>query len=529
MARLNRRTFLKAAGAAAAGLVLPPRARAGQASAAPRDARPNIVFILADDMGVGDVSLLGGERTKIMTPHIDRIGREGVIFSDAHSASAVCTPTRYGILTGRYPWRSRLKSGVLGGWSPRLIEEGRLTVPALLKQHGYHTACIGKWHLGMDWPARDGPQYGDKIEPGGDVTRVDYTRPIRNGPNAVGFDYYYGISASLDMPPYIFIENDRTAGLPTAQGTAAEFLRAGPREAGFRADRVLRTLAGKAAAYVRERAATGQPFFLHLCLASPHTPIAPREEFVGKSGLTKYLDFCLETDWAVGEVLLALDETGAAASTLVIFTADNGCSPAANVKELEARGHFPSHIRRGYKADIWEGGHRVPFVARWRAVVQPGRTCDETICLNDLLATAAAIVGGRLPDNAGEDSVSLLPALSGERLDAPLREATVHQAISGGLSIRQGRWKLEMCPGSGGWSAPRDNDALALGLRPVQLYDLAADPAEKTNVAAEHPEVVQRLRDLLAKYVCNGRSTPGAPQKNTPPDTWPGIAWMKEG
>ena len=475
------------------------------------DARraPNLVFILADDLGYGDVQCLNPDG-KIATPHLDRLAATGMVFTDAHSSSAVCTPTRYGILTGRYNWRSSLKNGVLGGYSPRLIEAGRLTVPALLKQHGYATACIGKWHLGLDWPLKQGgiaKDYGDGWD-------VDYTRPIRNGPTALGFDYFFGISASLDMPPYVFIENDRAQGVPTVEKT---WIRKGPAHADFEAIDVLPTLTAKAVQYIDQRAAeapAGRPFFLYLPLNSPHTPILPTAAWQGKSGLNAYGDFVMQTDQAVGEVLQAVDRGGLRENTLVIFTSDNGCSPSANFPELAAKGHHPSYQFRGHKADIFDGGHRIPFIARWPGRIQAGSASDQLVCLVDWMATCADILGAKLPETAGEDSVSLLPALLGQAR-GPLREAVVHHSINGSFSIRQGPWKLELCPDSGGWSAPKPGSAEAKRMPPIQLYDLAADVGEQHNVHDEHPEVVQRLTKLLEKYVTDGRSTPGAAQPNT--------------
>jgi arylsulfatase A len=484
---------------------------------------PNIVYILCDDLGYGDVRCFNPQG-KIPTPAFDRIAREGMLFTDAHSGSAVCTPTRYGVITGRYAWRSKLQRGVLGGLSPRLIEPGRMTVASLLKQHGYHTACVGKWHLGMDWVRMPGKQVTElSIEPRDQVWNVDFAQPIANGPNAVGFDYYYGISASLDMVPYTFIENDRVTVLPTedkafamngsnARGTT----RPGPTAPGFDVDQVLPRLTEKAVAYIASRAAharEGQPFFLYLPLASPHTPIAPTKPWQGKSGLNLYADFVMETDWSIGQVLEALEQHGLAENTLVIATSDNGCSPQARMEELKEKGHNPSGIYRGHKADIYEGGHRVPFVVRWPAKIKPGQRCDQTVCLTDLMATAAQIVGAELPDNAGEDSVSLLPALLGETTQ-PLREATVHHSVNGSFAIRQGKWKLAFCPGSGGWSFPRPGRDSANELPALQLFDLEADPGEETNLYDKHPEVVRKLTALMEKYVAQGRSTPGEPQAN---------------
>ena len=480
-------------------------------------APPNIVYVLCDDLGYGDVKCLNADG-KIATPHCDRLAAEGMIFTDAHSSSAVCTPTRYGILTGRYNWRSRLKKGVMGGMSPPLIEAGRLTVPAFLRQHGYHTAAVGKWHLGMNWPLKpDAAPFGDDIESGADGWRVDFTKPIANGPNSVGFDYFFGIAASLDMVPYAFIENDRVTTPPTVDkvfpimaGRSGGDTRKGPAAADFEAVNVLPKLTEKAVEIIGARAAAakdGKPFFLYLALNAPHTPIAPMPEWEGKSGLNPYADFVMQVDATLGAVLAALEKGGIVENTLVIFTSDNGCSPQAKFDELLAKGHNPSQQFRGTKADIFEGGHRVPFIVRWAARVKAGQTSDQIICLNDLFATCAEILGEKLPDNAAEDSVSILPALE-SRADKPLREALVHHSINGSFSIRQGNWKLELCADSGGWSAPRPGSKPAQSLPAVQLYNLATDIGEKQNVQAEHPEIVARLRALLEKYIADGRSTP---------------------
>jgi arylsulfatase A-like enzyme len=486
------------------------------AGAAP--SRPNIVYILADDLGYGDVKCLNPEG-KIATPNLDRIAAGGMAFTDAHSSSALCTPTRYGLLTGRYNWRSSLKNGVLGGYSRRLIEPDRLTVPALLKQHGYHTACVGKWHLGMDWPLQDGGFAKDYP----DGWKADYTRPIRNGPNAVGFDYYFGISASLDMPPYVFIENDRCQGVPTVEKT---WIRKGPAHKDFEAGDVLPTLTKKAVEIIAQqgpKAKEGHPFFLYFALTAPHTPILPTREWQGKSGLNDYGDFVMQVDATVGQVLDALDKAGAADDTLLLFASDNGCAPAADFPALAKKGHFPSYHFRGYKADIFDGGHRIPFLVRWPGKVKPGSTHEHTVCLNDLMATCAEVLGVKLPGEAGEDSVSLLPALQG-MAKGPLHEAVVHHSANGSFAIRQGKWKLELCPGSGGWSPPRPGRDDVSKLPPIQLYDLKQDVGEKVNVQDKHPEVVARLTKVLEKYVADGRSTPGAAQKNTGAvDIWNGA------
>lgn len=469
---------------------------------------PSIVYILADDLGYGDVRCFN-PAGKILTPHLDALASQGMRFTDAHSSSAVCTPTRYGILTGRYNWRSALKSGVLYGYSTRLIEPGRLTVPEVLRRHGYRTACVGKWHLGMDWPAKTGKASG-KSPTGWDV---DYAAHIANGPTAVGFDDYFGISASLDMPPFVFIKHDRSVTIPTVEKT---WIRKGPAGADFEAAEVLPTLVREATSFITASAGAakdGKPFFLYVPFAAPHTPILPAAEWRGRSGLNAYGDFVMQVDAAVGAILASLEAAGLTGETLVFFASDNGCSPGARFPELRAKGHDPSAGFRGTKADIFEGGHRVPFIVRWPGKVTPGTSSDQIVCLNDLFATCAQILGARLPDSAAEDSVNLLPALMGAAT-GPLREAIVHHSINGSFAIRQGRWKLALCPDSGGWSPPHPGRDDAKGLPAVQLYDLAADRAEQHNLSRTHPAIVERLTALLEKYVADGRSTPGAPQPN---------------
>jgi arylsulfatase A-like enzyme len=461
-------------------------------NAKPNIAKPNIVFILADDMGYGDVQCLNPQRGKIATPHLDRLAAQGMIFTDAHSSSSVCTPTRYSILTGRYNWRTHLQTFVLNGYSAPLIAADRLTVPSLLKQHGYHTACVGKWHLGMGLP---------KDEPSPKITE---------GPTTRGFDYYYGISASLDMPPFAYIENDRFTEPLT---TTKKWQRTGPAAASFEAVDVLPALASKSVDYIATQAKTGQPFFLYLPLTSPHTPILPSKEWQGKSSIGKYGDFVMETDWAVGEVMAALEKAGVANNTLIVFTSDNGCSKAAGIPAMEAKGHFPSADLRGSKSDIFDGGHRVPFLMRWPDRIKAGSRSDEVVGQIDLMATCAELLGVKLPANAGEDSVNILPAMLGTA-KTPVRDALVHHSIDGSFAIRQGDWKLELCAGSGGWSDPAPGSSAAKGLPDTQLYNLRTDLAEVKNVYAENPEVVARLTKLLENYIAQGRSTPGAKQAN---------------
>ncbi len=480
--------------------------------------RPNIVYVLADDMGYGDVSCLNSE-SKIRTANIDRMAAAGMIFRDAHASSAVCTPSRYSILTGRYNWRSSLKSGVNYGFSGPLIERGRMTVASLLKTAGYRTACVGKWHLGWTWAKRS-----DKEDD------VDYGRPIADGPTSVGFDYFFGISASLDMAPYVYVENDRVTAEPTgwtAGSSGKQMWREGAIAPDFRHEDVLPTLTSKALAWIDQSAKSGEPFFLYFPLPAPHTPILPRAQFRGKSGTNEYGDFCLEVDDVMGQLLAALERSGVADDTIIIFTSDNGCSPMANFEELAAVGHRPSYVFRGHKADIYEGGHRIPLVMRWPGGIAAGSATDHTVCLTDLLATCADLLAVPLPAAAGEDSVSNLPLWQGH-VDQGVREATVHTSIDGSLSIRRGRWKLEMCPGSGGWSHPQPGSKDAANLPSRQLYDLTADIGERRNVIDEQPAVAAELQALLTSYVERGRSTPGAAQANTGPAWWGNLWWIKK-
>ncbi len=466
------------------------------AATASESAHPNLVYILADDLGHGDLGRLNPVRGKIATPNLDDLAAAGMTFTEAHSGSAVCTPTRYGILTGRYAWRTHLQKGVLHGYDPPLIAPDRLTVPALLRRNGYATACIGKWHLGMDIPRRPDD------------------RPMGGGPLTRGFDYFFGISASLDMPPYAYILNDRFTEQPTVE---KEWLRKGAAAPGFEAGDVLPELTRRAQAFLREKAAAKTPFFLYMPLTAPHTPILPAPEWRGKSGLGDYGDFVMQTDWTVGEILRTLEELGAATNTLVIFTSDNGCSPAAKTVELEGKGHFASADRRGYKADIFDGGHRVPFLTRWPGVIAAGSTNTQAVCLTDLLATCADLVGETLPANAGEDSYSMLPVMRGSG-PSP-RESVVHHSINGSFALRQGKWKLALCGDSGGWSDPRPGRKAAD--RPaIQLYDMESDPGEQNNLADAHPDLVARMTGVLARIVSEGRSTPGPALENDVTVRW---------
>ncbi|MCX6951212.1 MAG: arylsulfatase [Verrucomicrobia bacterium] len=490
---------------------------------------PNIVYILADDLGIGDVSCYNPQ-SAWRTPHLDRLAREGLRFTDAHAASSLCTPSRYAILTGRYAWRGRLKQGVLQGYHPPLIEAGRPTVASFLQQHGYTTAAFGKWHLGLDW-VRTGPQ----------LENVDFAKPFANGPVTLGFDRFFGISASLDMPPYVWLADDRATTVPAttiADSPAPKLWRAGPIGPDFKMEDVQPRLIEKATAYLGERAAArdGKPFFLYLPLAAPHTPILPTREFEGKTHATSYGDFVTQVDADVGTLLAALERHGLAQNTLVIFTSDNGFAPAADVPAHARINHDPSGGYRGYKSDLFEGGHRIPFIASWPATIHPGRTNAELVEQLDLFATCAELVDGKLPASAAEDSVSLLPLFRGEKNAPASRTTLVSHSAEGRFAIRDTRWKLLLWPGSGGWSSPTPTPSVWLKvertdlatLPPFQLYDLVADPAETKNVAAEHPEIVQRLGRLLRETIERGRSTPGTAQPVKLGPEWPQTAWMTQ-
>ena len=448
-------------------------------------ALPNIVYILTDDLGIGDVSGYN-PAAKTATPAMDGLMKEGIRFTDAHSGSAVCTPTRYGILTGRYCWRSSLKTGVLNAKSKHLTEDGRLTAATMLKQKGYATACIGKWHLGLDW-----------------ADAQDWSKGFTKGPGTVGFEYYYGISASLDMEDYAYLQNGHTVESPTdsikGSGWPA-FWRAGKIAPGFKHVEVLPNVTAKAVAWIQGRMAEpAKPFFLYLPLPSPHTPHVPNAAFKGKSQAGDRGDYVEETDWAVGRVVKTLDSLGLAKNTLLIVTSDNG----AHDNTYKQFGHTPHMGFRGEKADIFEAGHRIPFIVRWPGVAKAGSVSPEVVCLTDFLATAAAITSVKLPDDAGEDSYSLLPVLLGRVLKAPLREATVHHSINGTFAIRKGDWKLSVDNlGSGGFTDPQTVAG------PGSLFDMAKNPGEDSlkDLYADKPAVVKELRDLLAKYKADGRS-----------------------
>jgi len=512
----TRREFLRLAGVAGIAAVSGRLARSDEGKS-----RPNIVVILADDMGIDSVASLN-EKCGIATPHLNALLGEGMHFTDAHSGSAVCSPTRYGVLTGRYSWRSRLKRGIVGQWQGPLISKDRLTLPRMLKGLGYRTACIGKWHLGWDWPKKGGG-FTTKLK------EIDFSRRIEGGPTARGFDTYFGDDVP-NWQPFVWIENDRAQGIPTKQLSFAAHYHCGRGigMAGWTLEAVLPEITRRCVRYIRDSAGQGKPFFLYFPMTSPHTPIAPSKAFLGRSGISRYADFLMETDWCVGQVVKALGDHGVADNTLVIFVADNGTSPKCDFAGLRAKKTDLQNHWRGMKADAFEGGHRVPFIVRWPGRVRPGSRSDQTVSLVDIMATCAEAVGVKLPETAAEDSVSLLPVLEGKAIRGPLHEAVICHSISGVFVVRKGKWKLQFSAGSGGWSQPKDAAALKKGLAKWQLYDLSRDPKETTNVIGDHPEVVRELTSVLRRYIENGRSTPGAPQKNHNGATWwRGLPWSR--
>lgn len=476
-------------------------------------ARPNVIIILCDDLGQGDPQCYN-PKSKIPTPYIDRLAEEGMRFTDAHTPSSVCTPTRYATLTGQYCWRTRLKKGVhWNGWAKTLVDEDRQTIASMLEPFGYHSAAIGKWHIGWNWQSKNDQEITAKYHP---AEAVDYDKPVKRGALEIGFDHSYLIPASLDMAPYLYLVDDRAQQAPTEHTKGSKhrrqggggFWRAGPIQPGFDFYDFLPATTEACVAYIDGRAASNraagedQPFFLYFPLPAPHTPWTPSTEFQGDTEVGWYGDFVAQTDWSLGRIMAALDRNGIADNTILVFTSDNGSHwPEDDITKWD---HDANNGWRGQKADIHEAGHRVPFLVRWPAVIKAGTVSDQTICLTDLYATAAEVVGHKLKDNEGEDSISLLPIFKGEA-SAPIREATVHHSLSGMFAIRKGDWKLIQGLGSGGFTridTKADKQAGIAG----QLYNLKDDPAEKTNLWVKKPEIVKELTALLEKYKTDGRS-----------------------
>lgn len=456
---------------------------------------PNIIFILCDDLGYGDVSCLNPE-SKIQTPHMDKMAESGVTFTDAHSNSSVCTPSRYGILTGRYAWRTSLKRGVLTGYSPALISKERETVASVLKKYDYQTACIGKWHLGMEWQTSDGNS------PAKDGSNVDFSKPISNGPIAKGFDYFYGISASMDMAPYCLIENNVIEKPNTIleRGRGNGYGRPGYSIEGRGPEFYLPAFTDKTVEKIEEYSKSEKPFFIYFPLNAPHTPVAPNKEYAGKSDAGEYGDFVIEVDDVLGKVMTALKENGIEENTLLVFTSDNGpetiCYPRA-----KKYNHYSAGELKGVKRDLWEGGHRVPFFVKWPSEVKAGTTVTETICLADFFATVAEIVGHKKADNEGEDSYSYKPLLKGKKKGS--RPFTIHHSAQGNFAIRKGNWVL-IDNKSGDDNRGRgkeyyENRGYTLVDSEGELFNLKDDLREFKNRYSEKPEIVKELKAILAE------------------------------
>ncbi|WP_207902856.1 sulfatase-like hydrolase/transferase [Mariniflexile fucanivorans] len=492
--------------------------------------KPNIVIIYTDDQGYGDVSALNPE-AKFKTPNMDRLANEGLIFTDGHSSDAVCTPSRYSLLTGRYSWRTTLKENVLHADGPCLIEKNRMTIASLLKENGYNTAMIGKWHLQMEFvgDVKDGDR--------------DWSKPFTDGPIEKGFDYYFGIAASMNYGILTFLENDHVVDPPTLYTkkkldvTPRTYRMTPPYETeqkkgyvevapSFNDELVLETLANKAVNYINDvskEAKSGKPFFLYFPLTSPHLPHCTHPDFQGRSNCGNYGDFMEETDYRVGQVLDALKANGLEDNTLVIFSSDNGAE-INYVYQRDTYQHYSCMNFKGGKRDIYEGGHRVPFLMRWPQVIKAGGKVNDPVCQTDYLATIADIVGAKLPDDGGVDSYSLYPMMKNTEVRQKADRPVIHHSFTGHFAIREGKWKLNMLRGSGGslepvMIEPKPGEAL------YELYDIENDPGETTNLYFQHPEIVNRLKDKISKIILNGRSTEGEPQPFVMGD-WEQLTWM---
>lgn len=467
----------------------------------PTPRQPNIVVVLADDMGWGDLGCYGAG--KIPTPAIDRLASEGVRASDCHSASAVCTPSRYALLTGRYAWRGPLKRWVLPGHGPAIIEPGRPTLASMLSGAGYATGAFGKWHLGLDWAFRDGRRI-DAFAPGTPLYHelevnsweVDYTRPFGGGPLELGFERFFGIAGSLDMPPYCFSSQDRTLGVPTEEKEVYHpQQRWGLQVPGWDDRAVDGRFVAEACEWIGGAVRSGRPFFAYLALSAPHRPCLPPAFAEGASEAGPRGDMVCVVDWAVGEISGLLDSLGAAEDTVLIVTSDNGGELA--YVDGDTHGHRVNGDWRGQKADIWEGGHREPFIARWPGRIPAGSSAEGLLCLADLMATLASAAGVVVPEGAGEDSVDALGMLTGDAPTSP-RQSVVHHSGDGMFSYRRGRWKAVFGTGSGGFSDPRGGPC-DVRVGSGGLYDLVSDPREEDNLWEERPEVVEGLYGELKR------------------------------
>ncbi len=474
--------------------------------------KPNIVYILADDMGYGDMAC-NNPASGIPTPHLDRLAAQGMRFTDAHAASSVCTPSRYSILTGRYCWRTPLKQSVLWEWDPPLIEPGRLTVASLLRDNGYRTACIGKWHLGWEWPTRDGRPVTEGLGIGEFNVderyrrgrRIDYGEAIRGGPVDCGFDSYFGVDVP-NFPPYAWFEGDRLTALPVEEKPESMFGHPGVMTPGWKLEAMIPAFVDRARSCIAQSGP--DPFFLYMALTSPHTPIVPNAEFLGRSGAGRYGDFVCEVDWVVGQIMEALDKRGIAENTLLIFTSDNGpeniaAAEGGAYERIRRFNHSSMAHLRGVKRDTWEGGHRVPFVVRWPDAIPAGSICDRLVSLQDLIATCADMLDVTPSGREAEDSISMLPLLRGQR-DAVPRTSVVHHSGSGRFALRKDHWVFIDAPSGSDHGEPAWFTELR-GYVPHddvgELFDLREDIAERTNLYRRYPEKVRELAAELKRIM----------------------------
>ncbi|MHA1679914.1 MAG: sulfatase family protein [Promethearchaeota archaeon] len=474
------------------------------------DKKPNIVYVMADDLGYGDLGCYGA--TKIETPHADKIAAEGMKFTDAHSSSAVCTPSRYSVLTGRYCWRTELKRWVMGGYGYPLIEKGRPTIASFLRGHGYRSAAVGKWHVGLGWQLNEGAEKptGSTRNKIGMQLDVDFTKKIKHGPLDLGFDYFFGIAGSLDMDPYCFIENDKTVGIPSVpKEPRYNQQRDGLMVPGWKDEDVDIQHAAKAVGFIKDHVERypNKPFFLYIATSAPHRPCDCQPPIVrGRSKAGDRGDMVMMFDWVVGQIDSALDALGIADDTLTILTSDNGARlRCANGNDY---GHKSCGNLRGQKADIWDGGHREPFIARWPGRVKPGSVSHDLVCLMDLFGTVADVVGSQLPDDGAEDTFSFFDSLTGEETSAaPHRNKLIHHSGNGYFSLRMGKWKLIKGLGSGGFSRPRFKKPRPWGPR-GQLYDLDTDLQETTNLWKQRTDIVKRFNLIIDECITDGRTRP---------------------
>ena len=487
-------------------------------------AQPNIVFILADDLGYGDVACYNSE-SKIPTPNIDRLAREGMLFTDAHSPSTVCTHTRYSVLTGRMAFRTGMRGVFTGAGGPCMIEKPRLTIGGMLQEKGYTTALFGKWHVGMTFFDKEGKAINKNgLEA---VKRIDYSRAIPDAPIHRGFDHFFG---SVCCPTtdwlYAFIEGDRIPVPPTKiidrgplpKHPYSRDNRPGMIAPGYEMEEIDLQFLEKSLQFLENHAKKSpkKPFFLFHSTQAAHLPSFPADAFKGKTEAGPHGDFIFELDHVVGELLKALEKHGLADNTLVMFSSDNGPEVPTVISMRSDHKHDGARPWRGVKRDNWEGGHRVPFIARWPGKIKPGSTSKQTICLTALVATCAAVVGTKLPNDGAEESYNFLPALLGTDGDKPIRKYTLHQTISLALAIRRGPWKYLDHKGSGGnnygrggrWGMKQYALVEKAPKAPAQLYNLDTDPGETTNLYFKNPEIVKELKTKLEEYKKSGRSTP---------------------